>query len=73
MKSRPRKWRELSSPQRAAIVVASTVQLALQSAALVDLYRRESAAINGDKRAWAVASFVNFAGPIAYFVFGRKR
>ena len=29
--------------------------------------------IKGDRRLWTAVSFVNFVGPIAYFLFGRKR
>ena len=42
-------------------------------AALADLRRRPAEQINGSKRLCVAASFVNFAGPIAYFAFGRKR
>jgi hypothetical protein len=42
------------------------------SARRFDLRRRPAAQINGSKRLWVAASFVNSLG-IAYFVFGRKR
>lgn len=54
-------------------MAAGTVQLSLQAAALIDLRRRAPEQVNGDRRAWALASFVNFLGPLAYFAFGRRR
>ncbi len=70
---RKRRWGDLSVGRRAAIVVAGAVQLGLFAAAQRDLRRRPARAINGDKRLWVAACFVNFVGPIAYFAFGRKR
>ncbi len=65
-------WHELSRGQQTGIVAAGVVQLGLQAAMLVDLRRRSAKRVRGGKRAWAAASFVNLAGPIAYFVRGRR-
>ncbi len=65
-------WHELSGAQKAGIVVM-IVQLGLLSAALLDLRRRAPDEINGSKRMWTAATFINFIGPISYFVWGRKR
>lgn len=65
-------WSELSRWQRVGIVIAAVVQIALQVAALVDLRRRPARRVRGDKRLWAAASFVNFAGPITYFLRARR-
>ena len=47
------------------------IQLALMIAALVDLLRREQT--RGPKWIWLlVILFVNFIGPIVYFVTGRQ-
>jgi hypothetical protein len=74
MVSRPkRRWSELSRRQRAGILAAGVTQLALQIAALVDLRRRPARKVRGTKAAWAAASFVNYLGPSAYFVIGRRR
>ena len=67
-----RPWAEVSPQQRTAIVIAAVVQIGLQAAALVDLRRRPARRVRGDKRVWAAASLVNFAGPIAYFMRGRR-
>jgi hypothetical protein len=51
-------------PQRAGIMAAGAVQLALLGAALSDLAQRPSAEVNGSKRVWAAVSFVNFVGRV---------
>lgn len=68
-----KRWSDLSGRQRGGIIAAGTVQISLMIAALADLRRRSAKQINGPKPAWVAASFVNFFGPIAYFVLGRKR
>ena len=68
-----KRWGDLSSTQRNAVVLSGVVQLGLLAAALADIYRRPAEEIRGDKRLWAAAAFVNFVGPISYFLFGRRR
>lgn len=68
-----KRWSDLSTEQRAAVVGAAVVQVGLLAAALTDLRRRPSAQVNGSKAMWAALSFVNFVGPLAYFAFGRRR
>jgi hypothetical protein len=68
-----KRWGDLSSTQRKAVVLSGVVQLGLLAAALADIYRRPAQEIRGDKRLWAVVAFVNFVGPVSYFVFGRRR
>jgi len=68
-----KRWSELSSGQRRGIMFSGTVQVALLIAALADIWRRPKEEIRGDKRLWAAVSFVNFIGPISYFLFGRSR
>lgn len=67
-----RRWSELSPAQRSAIVALGTVQLGLQAVVLHDLRRRPAGAVRGPKLAWAAASFINFAGPLAYLRWGRR-
>ncbi|ALE06849.1 hypothetical protein AL755_17590 [Arthrobacter sp. ERGS1:01] len=67
------RWSNLSKRAKVRIVVGGCVQIALQLAALRDLSRRKPLEVNGPKPAWVAASFINFAGPIAYFVWGRKK
>jgi hypothetical protein len=47
--------------------------MSLLVAAQRDISRRPEAQINGPKAAWRAASFINFIGPMGYFIFGRKR
>jgi hypothetical protein len=68
-----KRWSDLSPQQRAAVVGAGMVQLALQVAALKDLRRRRPDQVNGSKAMWVALSFVNVLGPLAYLVFGRRR
>jgi hypothetical protein len=68
-----KRWGDLSSTQRKAVVLSGVVQLGLLAAALADIYRRPVEEIRGDKRLWAVVAFVNFVGPVSYFLFGRRR
>jgi hypothetical protein len=68
-----KKWSELSTGQRRGIMASGTVQVALLIAALADIWRRPKEEIRGDKRLWMAVSFINFVGPISYFVFGRRR
>jgi Phospholipase_D-nuclease N-terminal len=68
-----KRWEELGNLQKGAIVLSGVVQLWLLVAALVDIHRRPAGEIRGRKRLWAAAAFVNFVGPISYFLFGRRR
>jgi hypothetical protein len=67
-----KRWGDLSAAQKGAIALSGAVQLALL-AALVDIYRRPAGEIRGGKRLWVAAAFVNYVGPISYFLFGRRR
>jgi len=55
------------------IALSGAVQIGLLIAALIDIYRRPVEQIRGSKWAWTVVSFINFAGPVSYFAFGRRR
>ncbi|MCL4861388.1 MAG: PLDc N-terminal domain-containing protein [Caldilineaceae bacterium] len=68
-----KQWKDFSPMTRARITVMGIVQVALLIAALWDIRRRPAEAINGSKKMWYGLAFINFVGPIAYFLFGRKR
>ena len=68
-----KRWSELSTGQRRSIVLSGVVQVTLLIAALVDIRRRPQEEIRGNKWLWTAATFVNFVGPISYFLFGRRR
>lgn len=69
----PKRWRDLSRRQQAALSVTAIVQFGLAAAAWTDLARRPPAQVRGPKWRWAALIAVNFAGPVAYFRWGRKR
>jgi hypothetical protein len=68
-----RRWRDLTPPQRAALVAAGAVQLALAITAWADLARRRPAEVVGRKGVWAAVIAVNWVGPLAYLRWGRRR
>lgn len=65
--------KKLDPRLRLPVAIAAAVQIALTGAALRDIRRRDPAQIHGSKKLWTAASFVNFVGPIAYFLVGRRR
>jgi hypothetical protein len=68
-----RSWSELSDQQRGVVVLGAIVQVTLQVLALRDLRRRPADEVRGPKPLWALATFVNTVGPLAYFACGRRR
>jgi len=69
---RRRGWQDLPAGTRRGIGIAASIQMALLAGALVDLVRRPSSQVRGGRKwAWLPVLFVNFIGPIAYFLFGR--
>lgn len=66
-------WKEMSPSGKAGMIVTAIMQVSLLVAAQRDISRRPAELINGPKAAWRAASFINFIGPMGYFVFGRKR
>jgi len=66
-------WKEMSPAGKVGTIVTAIMQVSLLVAAQRDISRRPAELINGPKAAWRAASFVNFVGPMGYFVFGRKR
>jgi Phospholipase_D-nuclease N-terminal len=68
-----KKWSNLSAGQKRGIALSGAVQIGLLIAALLDIHRRPVEQVRGSKWVWTAVSFINFAGPISYFAFGRKR
>ena len=70
-----KRWANLTAREKVPFVVRGIVQFALLAAALADIHRRPAEEIKGSKWLWRAVALVNFMGigPIAYFVFGRKR
>jgi Phospholipase_D-nuclease N-terminal len=67
-----RRWADLSDRQQTAVLVAASVQLSLAATAWADLATRPATLVNGRKAVWAAVIGVNFLGPLAYFVWGRR-
>jgi len=65
-------WSDLTVSQQSAIVVGAIIQFSLLGFALADINRREPAQIRGSKAMWRAIVFVNFIGPIFWFLFGRR-
>jgi hypothetical protein len=68
-----KQWQDFTPAQRKALTAGAALQLVLLGAALLDIRRRSPDELRGGKRLWVPAVFVNFVGPIAYFLFGRRR
>jgi hypothetical protein len=67
-----KRWSDLTGSQKSIISVSGLVQMVLLLTALRDLRRRPPELINGSKRLWTYAVFVNYIGPILYFWKGRR-
>ena len=65
-------WAEMSPGRKAVVAVVGLVQFVLAATAWRDLAKRSAAQINGPKGLWAAIIAINWVGPIAYFVKGRR-
>lgn len=70
---RSRRWNELTIIEKVGVIALGAIQVALFGAAQWDIRRRPASQISGSKALWTALAFINFAGPIAYFLFGRRR
>jgi hypothetical protein len=61
------------SPAQARAGVQGIINLALMIWTIWDIRRRSDDEINGKRKLWMLAAFAPPIGPIAYFIFGRKR
>ncbi len=66
------RWQDLSAQTKMRFMGMGVIQITLLVAALWDIRRRPATEIRGRKELWMAISFINFIGPIAYFIFGRK-
>ena len=67
-----KQWKDFSTVTKVRIALAGFVQISLLIAALWDIRCRPVEQIKGSKKLWYSVVFINYIGPIAYFVFGRK-
>jgi hypothetical protein len=63
---------EKSAKRKTLGLLLTVLQFALLAAALIDLRLRSEEDIRGSKKIWSTVAFINFVGPISYFIFGRK-
>jgi hypothetical protein len=68
-----KKFSELSPGRRVGITVGALVQVALAVWSFADLARRAPSEVRGPKGLWVPVILVNWIGPAAYFIFGRRR
>ena len=73
MAGKKKSWRDMSKGQRAMLMVSGAVNMTLLIAAQRSLARTPDAQIRGKKALWRAAAFINFFGPVSYFLFGRRR
>lgn len=66
------RWGDLTLAARVRIVVLGAIQMVLLGAALWDLRRRSAEQVRGSKFMWLALSFINYVGPLAYFLIGRR-
>ncbi len=66
-----KKWADLSLVQKALAIFSGIVQTGLLLSAQWDIQKRPQDEIRGNKWVWRAVVFINFIGPIAYFIFGR--
>lgn len=66
-------WKDMTPGQRRAAVVAGVLEFALMLAAQRSITRTPEEQIRGSKALWRAASFINLFGPVAYFLFGRRK
>ncbi|WP_417233773.1 PLDc N-terminal domain-containing protein [Arthrobacter sp.] len=68
-----KRFKDLGTGGKIGVTLLGAAQVALQGAALKDLKGRPAAQVKGPKLMWFAVSFMNFGGPIAYFLIGRKK
>jgi hypothetical protein len=69
---RSKRWADLPILQKIGIIIGGTIQIGLLVVGLWDLAHRKPEEVRGDRRFWVGFMFVNWIGPLAYFVYGRK-
>ena len=73
MKRKKKSWKDMTPGQRRVTIVAGVLEFALMLAAQRSISKTPAEQIRGSKVLWRAASFINFFGPVGYFLFGRRR
>ncbi|WP_017197687.1 PLDc N-terminal domain-containing protein [Arthrobacter sp. M2012083] len=71
--ARKKSWRDMTKGQRIMLLVSGAVNMALLGAAQRSIGKTPDEQIRGKKAIWRAVSFINFFGPVSYFLFGRRR
>ncbi|WP_309073717.1 PLD nuclease N-terminal domain-containing protein [Paenarthrobacter sp.] len=71
--ARKKSWRDMTKGQRIMLLVSGAVNMALLGAAQRSIGKTPDEQIRGKKVIWRAVSFINFFGPVSYFLFGRRR
>ncbi|OFI37821.1 hypothetical protein BIU82_06990 [Arthrobacter sp. SW1] len=66
-------WKDMTPGQRRTAIVAGVLEFALMLAAQRSITNTPPERIRGSKAFWRAASFINFFGPVGYFLVGRRR
>jgi hypothetical protein len=66
-----KRWEDLSSTQRGAILALACLQISLAVAAWTDLAVRKPELVRGSKAKWAAIIAIDFVGPVLYFTRGK--
>lgn len=67
------RWSDFKTWQKVLLVKVGLVEIGAFIVAWTDLNRRSPELINGNKKLWRAALFLNGIGPLAYFTKGRKK
>lgn len=70
---RKKSWRDMTKGQRIMLLVSGAINMALLGAAQRSIGKTPDDQIRGKKAIWRAVSFINFFGPVSYFLFGRRR
>ncbi|MFJ5955277.1 PLDc N-terminal domain-containing protein [Paenarthrobacter sp. NPDC092416] len=63
----------MSKGERITFMVIGAAQMAFLGAAQRSIAKTPDAQIRGKKAVWRAVAFINFFGPLSYFLFGRRR
>ena len=64
--------KDMSGREKKGIGVLAAIQFLLAGAALLDIWRRPKNTVRGNRALRSAACGINFFGPVAYFLFGRR-
>ncbi|NJP96305.1 PLDc_N domain-containing protein [Nonomuraea sp. FMUSA5-5] len=66
------RWEQMSKRRRGLLMALVSTEMALTTAAAVDLAFSPKGAVRGSRGLWWLGIFVQPIGPIAYLLWGRR-